>query len=77
MRIAHATDRNLIFMSWVKLDPEVKKKLEAERHYGEDIKEIGFTNIPEVSEALTQTENSYFIHPWQSIQKAITGIACH
>ena len=63
VRIAHATDRNLIFMSWVTLDPEVKKKLEAERHYGEDIKEIGFTNIPEVSEALTQTENSYFIHP--------------
>ncbi|MBM2833089.1 MAG: hypothetical protein HW406_250 [Candidatus Brocadiaceae bacterium] len=63
VRIAHATDRNLIFKSWVTLDPEVKKKLEAECHYGEDIKEIGFTNIPEVSEALTKTENSYFIHP--------------
>ena len=24
VRIAHATDRNLIFMSWVTLDPEVK-----------------------------------------------------
>ena len=29
VRIAHATDRNLIFKSWVMLDPEVKKKLEA------------------------------------------------
>jgi len=63
VRIAHATNRNLNFKSWVTLDPEVKKKLEAECHYGEDIKEIGFTNIPEVSEALTKTENSYFIHP--------------
>ncbi len=56
-------NRNLIFKSWVMLDPEVKKKLEMERHYGEDIKEIGFTEIPAVSKALAQSEGLYFIHP--------------
>ena len=62
VRIAHATDRNLIFKSWVMLDPEIKKNLEMERHYGEDITEIGFTEIPEVSKALAQNEDVYFIH---------------
>jgi len=63
VRIAHATDRNLIFMSWVMLDPAVKKNLEMERHYGEDITEIGFTEIPAVSKALAQSGGLYFIHP--------------
>ena len=62
VRIAHATDRNLIFKSWVMLDPDVKKNLETEHHYGEDIKEIGFTEIPEVSKALAQNEGVYFTH---------------
>lgn len=63
VRIAHATARNLIFKSWVILDPEVKKKLEMEHHYGEDIKEISFTEIPAVSKALAQSGGLYFIHP--------------
>jgi len=63
VRIAHATDRNLIFKSWVMLDPAVKKNLEMERHYGEDITEIGFTEIPAVSKALAQSGGLYFIHP--------------
>lgn len=62
VRIAHATDRSLIFKSWVMLDPDVKKKLETEHHYGEDVKEIGFTNIPEVSEALARDAGLYFVH---------------
>lgn len=63
VRIAHATDRSLIFKSWVILDPDIKNKLEMGRHYGEDVKEIGFTDIPEVSEALAQSGGLYFIHP--------------
>jgi len=63
VRIAHATNRNLIFKSWVMLDPAVKKNLEMERHYGEDITEIGFTEIPAVSKALAQSGGLYFIHP--------------
>ena len=63
VRIAHATDRNLIFKSWVMLNPDVKKNLKTEHHYGEDIKEIGFTEIPAVSKALAQSGGLYFIHP--------------
>ena len=63
VRIAHATKRSLVFKSWIKLDPEVKKNLEMEHHYGEDIKEIGFTEIPEVSKALAQNAGVYFVHP--------------
>ncbi len=63
VRIAHATDRSLIFKSWVELDPDTKNKLETESHYGEDIKEIGFTHIPEVSKAVSQNGGLYFIHP--------------
>jgi len=63
VRIAHATDRSLVFKSWIKLDPRVKKNLETEHHYGEDIKEIGFTEIPEVSKALAQNAGGIFVHP--------------
>ena len=63
VRIAHATDRSLVFKSWIKLDPGVKKNLEMEHHYGEDIKEIGFTEIPEVSKALAQNAGGIFVHP--------------
>src|SRR3972149_8083595 len=63
VRIAHATDRSLAFKSWIKLDPGVKKNLEMEHHYGEDIKEIGLTEIPEMSKALAQSGGLYFIHP--------------
>jgi HD-GYP domain-containing protein (c-di-GMP phosphodiesterase class II) len=63
VRIAHATERSLVFKSWIKLDPAIKKNLETEHHYGEDIKEIGFTEIPEVSKALAQNAEGYFVHP--------------
>lgn len=63
VRIAHATDKSLIFKSWVQLNPDIKNKLEMESHYGEDVKEIRFTHIPEVSRALTQNGGLYFIHP--------------
>lgn len=63
VRIAHATDRSLVFKSWIKLGPGVKKNLEMEHHYGEDIKEIGFTEIPEVSMALAQNAGGIFVHP--------------
>ncbi len=62
VRIAHATDRSLIFKSWIMLDPDVKNKLEMEHHYGEDVTEIGFTNIPEVSQALAKSGGLYFVH---------------
>lgn len=63
VRIAHATDRSLNFKSWVTLKPDMKNALETEHHYGEDVKEIGFTNIPEVSRALAQDAVLYFVHP--------------
>jgi HD-GYP domain-containing protein (c-di-GMP phosphodiesterase class II) len=63
VRIAHATDRSLVFKSWIMLDPDIKNKLETEHHYGEDVTEIGFTNIPEVSQAVAQSGVLYFIHP--------------
>ncbi len=63
VRIAHATDRSLIFKSWVMLDPGAKNQLETKCHYGEDVREIGFTTIPEVSKALARSSEFYFIHP--------------
>ncbi|HLG30139.1 MAG TPA: HD domain-containing phosphohydrolase, partial [Candidatus Brocadiales bacterium] len=73
VRIAHATDRSLVFKSWIKLDPGVKKNLEMEHHYGEDIKEIGFTEIPEVSEALAQNAGGIFVHPLVISTEAYLG----
>ncbi len=63
VRIAHAADRSLVFKSWVKLDQKIKKELMSESHYGDDIKEIGFTELPEVSDVLDQRIGQYFIHP--------------
>src|SRR3989339_1185578 len=73
VRIAHATDRSLVFKSWIKLDPAVKKNLETEHHYGEDIKEIGFTEIPEVSKALAQNAGGIFVHPLVISTEAYLG----
>ena len=64
VRIAHATDRSLVFKSWIKLDSEVKKKLEMEHHYGEDIKEIGFTEIPVLSTFLCKFFFSDLFKEW-------------
>jgi len=73
MRIAHATDRSLVFKSWIKLDPGIKKNLETEHHYGKDIKEIGLTEIPEVSKALAQNAGVYFSHPLVISTEAYRG----
>ncbi|MCR4319835.1 MAG: HAMP domain-containing protein [Candidatus Brocadiaceae bacterium] len=73
VRIAHATDRRLAFKSWIKLDPGVKKNLEMEHHYGEDIKEIGFTEIPEVSKVLAQNAGGIFVHPLAISTEAYWG----
>ncbi|HHT9111819.1 MAG: HD domain-containing protein [Planctomycetes bacterium] len=73
VRIAHATDRSLVFKSWIKLDPGIKKNLETEYYYGEDIKEIGFTEIPEVSEALAQNAGGIFVHPLVISTEAYLG----
>ena len=62
VRIGHSTDRKLLFKSWVKLDNKIKRKLKKERHYGEDIKEIGSTDIPEVSDALMQNNAVHIVH---------------
>jgi len=53
VRIAHSTKRDLVFKSWVTLKPEIKEQILKEERYGSDIKEIAFTDIPEVMEAVT------------------------
>jgi len=63
VRIGHASNRSLIFKSWIPLNPYIKNKQEKERYYGKDIKIIGFTSIPEVSKALASFKDLYFIHP--------------
>lgn len=62
VRIGHSTDRRLLFKSWVKLDNKIKRKLKKEQHYGEDIKEIGSTNIPEVSDVLMRKNAVHIVH---------------
>ncbi|HHT9105101.1 MAG TPA: HD domain-containing phosphohydrolase [Candidatus Wujingus californicus] len=62
VRIGHSTDKKLLFKSWVKLDNKIKRKLEKERHYGEDIKELGSTDIPEVSDVLMRKNAVHIVH---------------
>ncbi len=63
VRIAHSTKRDLVFKSWVALKPEIKEQILKEERYGSDIKEIAFTDIPEVMEAVTSgTTSSYLRH---------------
>jgi HD-GYP domain-containing protein (c-di-GMP phosphodiesterase class II) len=62
VRIGHSTDRKLFFKSWVKLDNKIKRKLKKEQHYGEDIKEVGSTDIPEVSDVLMQKKVVLIVH---------------
>lgn len=53
VRIAHASRRDLIFKSWVSLNPELKEQILKEKRYGSDIQDILYTNIPEIMEAVT------------------------
>ena len=63
VRIAHSTKRDLVFKAWVTLKPEIKEQILKEERYGSDIKEIAFTDIPEVMEAVTSvTPPPYFQH---------------
>jgi diguanylate cyclase (GGDEF)-like protein len=63
VRIAHSTKRDLVFKSWVPLKPEIKERILKEERYGSDIKEIAFTDIPEVMEAVTSVmPPPYFRH---------------
>ena len=62
IRLAHASDRGLIFKSVVPLDPLVEAQLLAERRLG-DKEIIGSTNFPELAEGLTNAESQpYFTH---------------
>ncbi|MBI2471712.1 MAG: HD domain-containing protein [Planctomycetes bacterium] len=63
VRIAHASDRNLLFKSWVPLPTIVKRELTSKRTYGEHITEIWSTDYQEVADTLKNTgENIYFKH---------------
>ena len=63
VRIAHASDRNLLFKSWTPLPPAVEKELVSKKGYGECITEIGSTNYQEVADTLRNSrESAYFKH---------------
>jgi len=63
VRIAHSTKRDLIFKSWVPLKPEVEEQILQEKRYGNDIKKITSTDIPEVMDAVTMPlPPRYFQH---------------
>jgi len=63
VRIAHASDRNLLFKSWIPLTPAVEKELISKKSYGECITEIGSTNYQEVADTLRNSrESTYFKH---------------
>src|SRR3989304_7078415 len=63
VRIAHASDRNRLFKSWVPLPPAMKRELTSKKTYGEYITEIGSTNYQEVADTLRNSRDStYFKH---------------
>ncbi|MBL7163015.1 MAG: GAF domain-containing protein [Anaerolineales bacterium] len=64
IRMAHASDRGLIFKSVVPLDPEVEKLLLSEHRLGNmDAERIESTNFPELAEGIRQAETQpYFTH---------------
>ncbi|HHT9106969.1 MAG TPA: diguanylate cyclase, partial [Candidatus Wujingus californicus] len=55
VRIAHSKKRELIFKSWMPLRPEIKERILKEKRFGRDIKEILFTEMPEMLQAVTAT----------------------
>ena len=63
VRIAHSTTRDLIFKSWAPLKPEVEEQILKEKRYGNDIKEIVYTDKQEVMDAVTRAlPSQYFQH---------------
>jgi len=63
VRIAHASDRNLLFKSWTALPPDIEKGLVSKENYGRDINQIGATDYQEVADILRNTgESVYFKH---------------
>jgi|GEM_PF-2975681 len=56
MRIAHASDRSLIFKTVVPLDPQLEAQLLAEHRLG-TMNVIESTNFPELAEGLSLAEN--------------------
>ena len=53
VRIAHSTKKDLVFKSWVPLNPGIREQILKERRYGSDITDIASTDIPEVMDAVT------------------------
>ncbi|MDO8140200.1 MAG: diguanylate cyclase [Candidatus Brocadiales bacterium] len=63
VRIAHSTNKDLIFKSWATLTPEVREQILKEERYGSDIKEISSTDKPEVMNVVTKASpQQYFWH---------------
>ncbi|HHT9137574.1 MAG TPA: diguanylate cyclase [Candidatus Wunengus sp. YC60] len=63
VRIAHSTNKDLIFKSWATLTPEVREQILKEERYGSDIKEISSTDKPEVMNVVTkESPQQYFWH---------------
>ena len=62
--VSHIPQKGIwFFKAWVTLKPEIKEQILKEERYGSDIKEIAFTDIPEVMEAVTSvTPPPYFQH---------------
>ncbi|MEW6717392.1 MAG: GAF domain-containing protein [Chloroflexota bacterium] len=56
IRLAHSSDRSLIFKAVVPLDPQLEAQLLAERRLG-DIEKIEATNLPELAEGLQNINN--------------------
>jgi len=63
VRIAHSTRRDLIFKSWIPLQQTTHEQILTENRYGEGVKEIYATEIPEVMNAVTSVSPPpYFTH---------------
>jgi len=63
IRLAHATDRDLLFKAVVPLDPKVEAQLLAEHRLGYE-GEITSTDFPELAEGLLQAESQpHFVYP--------------
>ena len=63
VRIAHSNRRDLVFKSWIPLQQATHEQILAENRYGEGVKEIDSTEIPEVMDAVTSiSPPPYFTH---------------
>ena len=63
VRIAHSNRRDLLFKSWTPLQQATREQILTENRYGEGVKEIDSTEIPEVMDAVTSVSPPpYFTH---------------